>query len=100
MTEPTNAEETATFSDAKNSGMVRGTPTLRKICQREAPRTRSTSRSSASSVASPRATLTATGKNASRNAVSTAGTAPMPNHITSIGTTAAFGMLLKPTSSG
>jgi hypothetical protein len=100
ITEPTNAEETATFSEAKNRGIVRGTPTLRKICQREAPSERSTSRSSVSRVASPTATLTATGKNASRKAVSTAGTVPMPNHMTSRGTTAALGMLLNPTRSG
>ena len=37
ITEPTNAEEIATLSEAKKSGIVRGTPTLRKICQREAP---------------------------------------------------------------
>ena len=40
------------------------------------------------------------GKKARRNAVSTAGMSPMPNHITSNGTTAALGMLLKPTRSG
>ena len=44
--------------------------------------------------------MTATGKKARRNAVSTAGTVPIPNHMTSSGTTAALGMLLKPTSSG
>jgi len=51
-------------------------------------------------VARPTATFTATGKKASRNAVSTAGTAPIPNHMTSSGTMAALGMLLKPTRSG
>jgi hypothetical protein len=51
-------------------------------------------------VANPRATFTATGKNASRKAVITAGTVPTPNHSTRSGTTAALGMLLKPTSSG
>ena len=51
-------------------------------------------------MASPVATLTTIGKNQIRNAVSTAGTAPMPNQSTRIGTNATFGMLLKPTSSG
>ncbi len=40
------------------------------------------------------------GKNEIRNAVITAGTAPMPNQITRIGTTATFGMELKPISAG
>ena len=100
MTEPTKAEEIATLSDAKNIGIVRGAPTLTKICQDEAPSARRTSRSSTSRVASPRATFTATGKNASRKAVMTAGTVPTPNHSTRRGTTAALGMLLKPTRSG
>src|SRR5215470_9569904 len=100
ITEPTKAEEMATLSEAKKRGIVRGTPTLRKICQREAPSTRKTSRSSDSSVASTTETLTAMGKKARRNAVSTAGTAPMPNHMTSKGTIAALGMLLNPTRSG
>src|ERR687892_161962 len=55
ITEPTKADDAATFNEAKKSGIVRGTPTLRKICQREAPSERSTSRSSASSVARPTA---------------------------------------------
>ncbi len=65
-----------------------------------APSARSTSLSSGSSVARPVATLTTIGKNEIRNAVSTAGTAPMPNQITRIGTIATLGMLLKPISSG
>src|ERR671918_1459174 len=93
ITEPTKADDAATFNEAKKSGIVRGTPTLRKICQREAPSERSTSRSSASSVARPTATLTATGKKARRNAVSTAGAGAQPNHMTRSGTTAALGML-------
>ena len=59
-----------------------------------------TSRSSGSMVASPVATLTAIGKNETRNAVSTAGMTPVPNQITNTGTTATFGMLLNPISTG
>ena len=43
----------------------------------------------------PVATLTTTGKNEIRNAVITAGTVPMPNQMTRIGTTATFGTELK-----
>ena len=42
-------------------------------------------------VASPVATLTTMGKKEIRNAVSTAGTKPIPNHSTRIGTTATIG---------
>ena len=65
-----------------------------------APSARSTSSSSGSMVARPVATFTTIGKNEIRKAVSTAGTQPMPNQITRIGTTATFGMALKPISSG
>jgi hypothetical protein len=51
-------------------------------------------------VASPVATFTTMGKNEIRNAVSTAGTNPMPNHSTRIGTTATLGMALNPIISG
>jgi hypothetical protein len=44
--------------------------------------------------------LTTIGKKQIRNAVRTAGTVPMPNHTTRIGTNAALGMLLNATSSG
>ncbi len=44
--------------------------------------------------------LTMIGKNEIRNAVSTAGPTPMPNHTTRIGTKAAFGSALKPVISG
>ncbi len=61
---------------------------------------RITSSSSGSVVASPVATFTTMGKMQRIIAVSTAGTVPAPNHRTKIGTTATFGMLEKPTSSG
>ena len=51
-------------------------------------------------VARPVATLTTIGKNEIRNAVRIAGTSPMPNHMIRIGTTATFGMQLKPIITG
>ena len=51
-------------------------------------------------VASPVATFTTIGKMHMIIAVSTAGTVPAPNHSTKIGTTATFGMVAKPISSG
>jgi hypothetical protein len=51
-------------------------------------------------VAIPVATLTEMGKKATRKAVSTAGTVPIPNQSTRIGTTATLGMELKPISTG
>ncbi len=44
--------------------------------------------------------FTVMGKKQIRNAVSVAGTTPMPNHTTRIGTNAALGMALNATSSG
>ena len=70
------------------------------MSRRVAPSERSTSSSSGSSVARPVATLTTIGKKQIRNAVRIAGTVPMPNHTTRIGTNAALGMLLNATSSG
>ena len=51
-------------------------------------------------VARPVATFTVIGKNEITKAVVIAGIVPRPNHTTKIGTTATFGMLEKPTSSG
>jgi len=65
-----------------------------------APSARSTSSVSGSMVASPVATLTTIGKKEMRKAVSTAGTVPMPNQMTRIGTSATLGMALKPIISG
>ena len=100
MIVPTKASVIATFSEAKKYGIARGSPTFIRILRLLAPSERITSSSSGSMVASPVATLTAIGKNETRNAVSTAGTVPMPNQITNTGTTATLGMLLKPTSTG
>ena len=66
----------------------------------DAPRAFSTSSVSGSMVARPVATFTTIGKNEIRKAVRTAGIQPTPNQITRIGTTATFGIALKPTSSG
>ncbi len=66
----------------------------------EAPSARRTSSVSGSMVASPVATFTTTGKKAMRKAVMIAGTTPMPNQMTRIGTTATLGTELKPTISG
>ena len=65
-----------------------------------APSARNTSSSSGSMAASPVATLTTIGKNEIRKAVSTAGTTPMPNQMIRIGTTATFGIELKPIITG
>ena len=51
-------------------------------------------------VAMPVATFTTMGKKEIRKAVMTAGTMPLPNQITSTGTTATLGTELKPISSG
>ena len=51
-------------------------------------------------VARPVATFTTIGKNEIRNAVRIAGTTPMPNQMIRIGTTATFGMELKPIITG
>ena len=67
---------------------------------RLAPSARSTSSSSGSIVARPVATFTVIGKKQIRNAVMIAGTMPMPNQTMRIGTNAAFGIELNPTSSG
>ena len=75
-------------------------PTFRMMSSFEAPSARSTSSISGSMVARPVATLTTIGKNEIRNAVIIAGTMPMPNHRTRIGTTATLGMALKPIISG
>jgi len=100
ITEPTKARVTATLSEAKKYGIECGRPTLSRMSSGRAPSERSTSLSSGSSVAMPVATLTTIGKNEIENAVRTAGTAPMPNQITRIGTIATLGMLLKPIRSG
>ena len=97
---PTNANVIATFSEAKKYGIDRGSPTFLITCHRLAPRARSTSCSSGSTVAIPTATFTRIGKKAIRKAVMIAGTVPTPNQITRIGTTATFGMELKPISAG
>ena len=96
MTVPTKACVTATFSDAKKYGMVRGNPTLVRISSLVALSARMTSSSSGSVVASPVATFTTMGKMHRIIAVSTAGMVPAPNQSTKIGTTATFGMLEKP----
>ena len=70
-------------------------PIFTIMSRRVAPSTRNTSRSSGSMVANPVATLTTTGKNDSRNAVMIAGIVPTPNQMTSTGTSAALGTLLK-----
>ncbi len=100
ITVPTKACVTATFSEAKKYGMVRGSPTLNRMSSLLALSARITSSSSGSVVASPVATFTTIGKMHRIIAVSTAGTVPAPNHSTKIGTTATFGMLEKPISSG
>ena len=75
-------------------------PTLVMMSSATAPSARSTSSVSGSMVAMPVATFTTIGKNEIRKAVSTGGSQPTPNQITRIGTTATFGIELKPTSSG
>src|ERR1700733_2681364 len=100
MTVPTNASVTATFSEAKKYGMVRGKPTFQRISSLLAWSARITSSSSGSVVASPVATFTTIGKMLMIIAVSTAGTAPAPNQRTKIGTTATFGIVANPISSG
>ena len=90
----------ATFSEPKKYGIERGMPIFHRICSLRAPSERITSCSSGSMVASPVATLTTTGKNEIRKAVMIAGTVPMPNQITRIGTIATLGMALNATISG
>ena len=80
--------------------MVRGKPTLNKMSSLLALSARITSSSSGSVVASPVATFTTIGKMQRIIAVRTAGTVPAPNHRTKIGTTATFGILENPMSSG
>ncbi|MNX71508.1 hypothetical protein D3C86_1028250 [compost metagenome] len=75
-------------------------PTFSMISIFFAPSARSTSSVSGSMVASPVATFTTMGKKEIRKAVNTAGTVPMPNQMTRIGTSATFGMALKPIISG
>src|SRR5215218_11410266 len=96
MMEPTNATVMAIFRDAKKYGIERGSPTLRMMSRFFAPSARSTSRNSGSTVAMPVATFTRIGKKEIRNALMIAGTVPMPNQITSTGTTATLGIELKP----
>ena len=100
MTAPTKASVTATFRLAKKYGALRGKPTLKNTSALEAPNARSTSCNSGSTVANPVATLTAIGKKLIKKAVRMAGGEPIPNQITKIGTSAAFGTLLKPTRNG
>ena len=75
-------------------------PTFSMMSILRAPSARSTSSVSGSMVASPVATLTTIGKKEIRKAVITAGIVPIPNQMTRIGTTATFGMALKPIISG
>src|SRR5205085_10397946 len=100
MTEPTNANVIATFSDAKKYGIVRGSPTFHRMSNLVAFSAFMTSSSSGSVVASPVATLTTTGNRHVISAVMTAGTVPEPKYRTKIGTTATFGTDEKPISSG
>src|SRR5690242_10202791 len=100
ITEPMNESVMAIFSDAKRYGVERGMPTLVRISQRDAPRERSTSRISGSMVARPVAIFTAMGKNAMLQAVIIAGTVPIPNQMTMIGTKATFGIELNPIMMG
>ena len=100
ITEPMNAKVIAILSDANRYGAERGMPTLVRIFHRFAPSERKTSRISGSIVASPVATFTAIGKNAILNAVMIAGTVPIPNQITITGTSATFGIELKPMRTG
>ena len=62
ITVPTKASVTATFSEAKKYGMVRGRPTLNRMSSLLALSARITSSSSGSVVASPVATFTTIGK--------------------------------------
>src|SRR5882757_317148 len=96
ITEPTKASVMATFNEAKKYGSDRGNPTLYRMSSLLAPSERNTSSSSGSVVAIPVATLTDIGKNATRKAVMTAGTVPIPNHRTRTGTTATLGIELNP----
>ncbi len=100
ITDPTKASVMAIFNDAKKNGSDRGIPTLMVMSRCDAPSDRITSSSSGSIVANAVAMLATIGKNDSMNAVITAGTVPAPNQMTKIGTSAAFGTLLKPTSKG
>src|SRR6218665_1571237 len=97
---PTKASVIATFSAPKKYGSERGRPTLSSRSRRVAPSTRSTSCNSGSSVARPVATLTMIGKKLIRNAVRMAGTAPMPNQTTKMGTSAALGSALQAVITG
>ena len=69
---------------------AKSSPILIMIWRFDAPKARSTSLSSGSTVARPVATFTRIGKNEIRKAVMIAGTVPMPNQITRMGTTATF----------
>ena len=69
MIVPTNASVIATLRDAKKYGIDRGRPIFIRIFRLLAPSERMTSSNSGSMVASPVATLTAIGKNETRNAV-------------------------------
>src|SRR5262245_35391273 len=94
ITVPTKASAMEIFSAAKKYGAECGRPTFSRISRGRAPTARSTSRISGSMVASPVARLIATGTNDDSTAVITAGTAPVPNHTTRIGTIATLGTVL------
>src|SRR6476646_9182756 len=98
--EPTKATVIAIFNDAKKYGIALGRPTFIITWRRVAPSALRTSRNSGSTVAIPVATLTRMGKNESKKAVITAGTVPIPNHMTSTGITATFGTELNAISAG
>src|SRR5882757_727137 len=100
ITVPTKASVTATLSEAKKNGIVRGKPTFQRMSSLVARSAFITSSNSGSVVASPVATFTTIGKMHMIIAVSTAGTVPAPNQSTKIGTTATFGIDENPTSSG
>ena len=95
---PSTLNTTAMSSPANTNGSALGKVTNRNVCQRLALNERMRSSLGASTVFSPTITLTSTGKNATRAAMTTLDDTPKPSHTTSSGATAIFGSVWNATT--
>ena len=94
------ASVTATFSPPKKLGRPLGRRTLRNVCISLAPIDRARCSMPGSTLRRPTVVSITIGKNAIRNAISTFGVRPKPNHTTNSGAIATFGTTCDDTITG
>ena len=99
-TAPATASVAATFRPLNRYGRLVGRRKRANTCMRVAPIERARSRISADIERKPTAASMTIGKNEIRNATSTLGSAPTPNHTRKSGATATFGTTWKNSSVG